>query len=62
MQLDGACDHGVSEALYMRDPDGNGVELYWDRPEERWPRDGDGNIAMVTHPLDLQSLLGETTF
>jgi catechol 2,3-dioxygenase len=57
--LEGAADHGVSEALYLRDPDGNGVELYWDRPKERWPRDADGNIAMFTHPLDLDSLLAE---
>jgi catechol 2,3-dioxygenase len=56
--LDGASDHGVSEALYLRDPDGNGVELYRDRPREEWPRDGDG-IAMVTAPLDLESLLAE---
>ena len=57
--LDGASDHGVSEALYLRDPDQNGVELYWDRPAERWPRDPDGGLAMVTQPLDLDSLLGE---
>jgi catechol 2,3-dioxygenase len=57
--LEGASDHGVSEALYLRDPDGNGVELYWDRPKEQWPRDADGNIAMFTHPLDLDSLLEE---
>ncbi len=55
--LDGASDHGVSEALYLRDPDQNGVELYWDRPEAEWPRDADGRIAMVTRPLDLQKLL-----
>lgn len=55
--LDGASDHGVSEALYLRDPDGNGLELYWDRPREEWPRDGDGNLAMVTAPLDLEELL-----
>ena len=55
IQLDGASDHGVSEALYLRDPDGNGVELYWDRPKEQWPHDADGNLAMVTEPLDLQS-------
>ena len=46
--LDGASDHGVSEALYLRDPDGNGVELYWDRPQAEWPRDADGGLAMVT--------------
>lgn len=55
--LDGAADHGVSEALYLRDPDGNGVELYWDKPKEEWPRDKDGELAMVTRPLDLQGLL-----
>lgn len=58
-QLDGASDHGVSEALYLRDPDGNGVELYVDRPEEEWPRTADGGLAMVTEPLDLESLLSE---
>ena len=57
--LDGASDHGVSEALYLRDPDGNGIELYRDRPREEWPRDGEGNIAMVTRPLDVQALLQE---
>lgn len=55
--LDGASDHGVSEALYLRDPDDNGVELYWDRPEDEWPRDGNGNLGMYTHPLDVQALL-----
>lgn len=55
--LSGASDHGVSEALYLRDPDGNGVELYWDRPREQWPYDEEGNLAMVTLPLDLQDLL-----
>jgi catechol 2,3-dioxygenase len=55
--LDGASDHGVSEALYLRDPDGNGVELYRDRPQAEWPRDPDGRIAMVTRRLDLQDLL-----
>ena len=55
--LDGASDHGVSEALYLRDPDGNGVELYWDRPRDRWPRDRDGGIAMYTRRLDLEDLL-----
>jgi catechol 2,3-dioxygenase len=55
--LDGASDHGVSEALYLRDPDGNGVELYWDRPEALWPRAADGRIAMYSHRLDLPSLL-----
>jgi catechol 2,3-dioxygenase len=57
--LDGASDHGVSEALYLRDPDGNGVELYYDRPRDEWPLDGNGNLAMVTRPLDVQSLLSE---
>jgi catechol 2,3-dioxygenase len=57
--LEGASDHGVSEALYLRDPDGNGIELYRDRPREEWPRDGEGNIAMVTRPLDVQALLQE---
>ena len=58
-QLDGASDHGVSEALYLRDPDENGVELYVDRPEEEWPRTNDGGLAMFTQPLDLESLLSE---
>jgi catechol 2,3-dioxygenase len=57
--LDGAADHGVSEALYLRDPDGNGVELYRDRPESEWPRAADGSLAMYTRPLDLHSLLNE---
>ncbi|MDQ3813326.1 MAG: VOC family protein, partial [Armatimonadota bacterium] len=57
--LEGASDHGVSEALYLRDPDGNGVELYWDRPAEAWPRTPDGGIAMFTRPLDLDNLLRE---
>lgn len=55
--LTGASDHGVSEALYLDDPDGNGVELYWDRPESDWPRTGDAQLAMTTRPLDLQGLL-----
>ena len=55
--LDGASDHGVSEALYLRDPDENGVELYWDRPKEQWPRNADGGLAMFTHRLDLEDLL-----
>jgi catechol 2,3-dioxygenase len=58
-QLTGASDHGVSEALYTQDPDQNGVELYWDRPREEWPDDGQGGIRMFTAPLDLQGLLGE---
>lgn len=57
--LDGASDHGVSEALYLRDPDQNGVELYWDRPDELWPRNPDGRLAMFTRPLDLDALLRE---
>ncbi len=59
--LDGASDHGVSEALYLRDPDENGVELYWDRPSGAWPRTSQGALAMYTKPLDLHSLLAETT-
>jgi catechol 2,3-dioxygenase len=55
--LDGASDHGVSEALYLRDPDQNGVELYWDRPEAEWPRTADGELAMYSRALDLKSLL-----
>lgn len=57
--LDGASDHGVSEALYLRDPDDNGVELYWDRPSDSWPRDANGGLAMFTAPLDLEDLLKE---
>jgi catechol 2,3-dioxygenase len=57
--LDGASDHGVSEALYLHDPDKNGVELYWDRPRDEWPRDAKGGLAMHTRPLDLQGLLAE---
>jgi catechol 2,3-dioxygenase len=57
--LDGAADHGVSEALYLRDPDGNGVELYWDRPRKDWPRAPDGSLRMVTERLDLQRLRAE---
>lgn len=57
--LEGASDHGVSEALYLRDPDDNGVELYWDRPQGEWPRTADGKLAMFTHRLDLQNLLRE---
>jgi catechol 2,3-dioxygenase len=56
--LDGASDHGVSEALYLRDPDENGVELYRDRPQAEWPRDAEGRLEMHTRPLDLQDLLG----
>lgn len=59
--IDGAADHGVSEAIYLRDPDENGVELYWDRPENEWPRSPEGEVRMKTEPLDLTSLLSETT-
>lgn len=57
--LSGASDHGVSEALYLNDPDGNGIELYRDRPREEWPHDADGSVAMMTIPLDLNALLAE---
>src|SRR6187401_1104267 len=57
--LEGASDHGVSEALYLRDPDGNGVELYWDRAKELWPTTSDGSIEMFTRSLDLEDLLKE---
>ena len=57
--LTGASDHGVSEAIYLNDPDRNGVELYWDRPEKDWPRKPDGTIDMYTHPLDLDDLMSE---
>ena len=59
IQVNGASDHGVSEALYLADPDGNGLELYWDRPREDWPRGPDGEVAMFSAPLDLRDLLGE---
>ena len=59
IELDGAADHGVSEAIYLRDPDGNGVELYRDRSESEWPRSASGDLAMFTHPLDLDNLLAE---
>ena len=59
ISLDGASDHGVSEALYLRDPDENGIELYWDRPRDEWPRLPDGNVTMFTRRLDLNSLLAE---
>ncbi len=55
--LDGASDHGVSEALYLHDPDLNGIELYWDKPEDQWPRNADGSLAMVTRRLDLNDLI-----
>ena len=57
VQIDGAADHGVSEAIYFRDPDQNGVEIYWDRPIEDWPKDANGGLEMVSDPLDLQDLL-----
>jgi len=57
ISLDGAADHGVSEALYLHDPDLNGVELYWDRPESEWPRTPTGTLTMYTRPLDLKALL-----
>jgi catechol 2,3-dioxygenase len=57
--LEGAADHGVSEALYLRDPDENGVELYWDRPRDQWPTEPDGSLAMHTRRLDVQALLRE---
>ena len=57
IDLDGASDHGVSEALYLRDPDQNGVELYWDRPQAEWPREPDGSLSMYTKRLDLDGLL-----
>ncbi|MBI5387596.1 MAG: VOC family protein [Verrucomicrobia bacterium] len=60
IELDGASDHGVSEAIYLRDPDGNGVELYWDKPKEHWPRTPDGALAMFTRHLDLKGLLGQS--
>jgi catechol 2,3-dioxygenase len=60
ISLDGAADHGVSEALYLRDPDGNGVELYCDRPADQWPRTPDGTLAMYTRPLDLEGLVRDS--
>lgn len=57
--LTGASDHGVSEALYLNDPDGNGVELYWDRPREEWPQKADGSLEMYTRRLDIDNLLQE---
>ena len=59
--IDGATDHGVSEAIYLRDPDENGVELYRDRPREEWPRTPDGGVAMFNAPLDLEALLAEAS-
>lgn len=57
--ITGASDHGVSEAIYLNDPDSNGVELYWDRPRDEWPYTAKGSIEMYTHPLDMEGLLGE---
>ncbi|QMU28190.1 VOC family protein [Adhaeribacter radiodurans] len=57
----GASDHGVSEALYLRDPDNNGVELYWDKPRNSWPKESNGSLTMYTHPLDLEDLLKEAS-
>ena len=59
VRIQGASDHGVSEAIYLADPDGNGIELYRDRPKEEWPRTADGELAMVNAPLDLQALIDE---
>lgn len=59
VEIDGAADHGVSEAIYFRDPDGNGIEIYWDRPRELWPRDARGELSMFTRPLDVTSLMAE---
>jgi len=55
--IDGMADHGVSEAIYFRDPDGNGIEIYVDRPKDQWPKDDKGNIMMYTKPLDIQGLM-----
>ncbi len=59
--LTGASDHGVSEAIYLDDPDGNGVELYWDKPKDQWPTDAEGRLQMVAEHLDLENLLAEIT-
>ncbi len=61
IEIEGAADHGVSESLYLRDPDGNGVELYCDKPQSVWPRKPDGSLAMYTRPLDLEKLLSEAS-
>lgn len=61
IELEGAADHGVSESLYLRDPDGNGVELYCDKPKDVWPHRHDGSLAMFTRPLDLEKLLSEAS-
>ena len=57
IEIEGASDHGVSEAIYLHDPDGNGLELYWDRPREQWPHAADGSLRMMTEPLNLDDLL-----
>jgi len=59
VEIEGAADHGVSEAIYFSDPDGNGIEIYRDRPEAEWPRDANGQMDMGNHPLDLEALLQE---
>ena len=59
IEIDGTADHGVSEAIYLRDPDGNGLEFYWDRPKEEWPRTISGELAMFARPLDLDNLLAQ---
>lgn len=59
--LEGASDHGVSQSIYLRDPDDNGVELYWDKPKDQWPRTADGKLAMFTRALDLTALLSEAS-
>lgn len=59
IKLDGTADHGVSQALYLKDPDSNGLELYWDYPQQEWPTDAEGNLAMVSEPLDLEDLLAQ---
>ncbi len=60
VKIEGASDHGVSEALYLSDPDQNGIELYWDKPKSDWPKTQDGDLAMITERLDLENLLAET--
>jgi len=60
--LTGVADHGVSEAIYLDDPDKNGVELYWDRPRDQWPKNKEGGIDIYTHPLDLEELLAEANY
>ena len=61
LELDGAADHGVSDALYLRDPDQNGIELYWDKPEAQWPREADGKLKMMNARIDLKALLETAT-